>query len=214
MNKHNFKLSWRILLKNKGYSSINIIGLALSMSLAMFIALWIHHESSFDRFHEDGDQIYQVFRHAQFGDEIYTSGSAPLPLIEKFDLDQDIEKIALLSASSRRRVLQKNEAKTTESGYYADQGFLDMFSWGMIQSQSPNLLEEPNTIVISRTIAEKFFGPNWETQNNPIGQTLRLNGEVDYAVTGIFEEVPINSTLQFDFLLPIGEYISSNPGNY
>ncbi|MEL7117911.1 MAG: ABC transporter permease [Bacteroidota bacterium] len=214
MSRQNLRLSWRIIIKNKTYSLINIIGLSLSMCLAMFIALWIHHEKSYDDFHENSELLYQAFRHARFGDDVFTSNSIPYPLFEELRQDPDIEDLSLLSYRSQFRVVQKDELKTSERGYFADAAFFNLFSWNIIQGQQSTLLKEPNTIVISRALAEKCFGSNWETQNNPIGQTLRLNDDSNYSVSGVFENPPINSTLQFDFLLPVEEFITSNPGNY
>lgn len=212
MIKHNLLLSWRILQRDKAFSLINISGLTLGMVVALFIVFWIRDEWSYDRFHDNSERIYSVFRHSKFTDEVFTGNSIPYPLVQTLEEDYpEIEKMALI----RQRppvVLQDNEVMSRADGFYTNNDFFSLFSWQLLAGEASNLLNDPYSIVISASLAEKYYGNNWKGENGAVGQSIRVNNDKEYTVTGVFADVPKHSSIQFDFVLSIKAYLSQARG--
>ncbi len=212
MIKHNLLLSWRILQRDKAFSFINISGLTLGMLVALFIVFWIRDEWSYDRFHEKSDRIYSVFRHSKFTDEVFTGNSIPYPLVQTLEENYpEVEQMALI----RQRppvVLQDNEVLSRANGFYANNGFFSLFSWQLLAGEAASLLKDPYSIVISASLAQKYYGNNWKSENGAIGQSILVNNEREYTVTGVFADVPRHSSIQFDFVLSIKAYLNQARG--
>lgn len=212
MFKHNLLLSWRILQRDKAFSFINISGLTLGMVVALFIVFWIRDEWSYDRFHENSERIYSVFRHSKFTDQIFTGNSVPYPLVQSLQADySEVEKMALI----RQRgpvVLQDNEIIGRANGLYANEGFFSLFSWELLAGEASVLLNDPYAMVISASLAAKYYGSNWRAENSVIGQSLLVNNDQEYTISGVFEDIPQHSSIQFDFVLPIKAYLSAAQG--
>lgn len=212
MFKHNLLVSWRMLKRDKAFSLINISGLTLGMLVALFIVFWIKDEWSYDKFHKNHDRIYSVFRHTTFADQVFTGNSVPYPLVQTLEEDYpEVEKMALI----RQRppsVLLGNEIMGRANGLYANEAFFSLFSWELMAGDATVLLTDPYSIVISAALAEKYFGSNWKVKDRAIGQSILINNDREFKVTGVFEDIPTHSSLQFDFVLPINEYLSSANG--
>ncbi|MBX2870573.1 MAG: ABC transporter permease [Saprospiraceae bacterium] len=212
MFKHNLLLSWRILQRDKAFSFINISGLTLGMLVALFIVFWIRDEWSYDKFHENGDRIYSVFRHSKFTDQTYTGNAVPYPLMQALEADYpEVEEMALIR-QRQAVVLQENDIIGRASGYYANADFFSLFSWPLLAGETAGLLQDPYSIVISASVAEKYYGSNWKANNRAVGQSILVNNDKEYTVTGVFADVPRHSSLQFDFVVPIKTYISHTAG--
>ena len=212
MFRHNLKLSWRLLFKNKGFSLINIGGLAMGMAMAMFIVLWIKDELSFDQFHTNGNRIYKVMRHVYSGDEIETNKIVTWNISETLRTEYpEVEKVAVVSRPTEV-VLNKAAQSFRETGFYAQPAFFDILSWNLVAGNVSTLLTEPNAIVISSTLAERYFDVSSDNYAAVIGQTVKHNEEGlgDFKVTGVFAEVPKQSSLQFDFVLPMDIFFNQN----
>ncbi|PHN06497.1 ABC transporter permease [Flavilitoribacter nigricans] len=204
MIRHNFRLSWRLLLKNKGYSLINIGGLALGMAVAMLITLWIKDEMNYDRFHDDLEQLYQVKRHVHSGNEIQTSETVTWNIAGELQSKYpEVEGVAV-TTPPQELITRIGELSYRESGLFATPGFLQLFSWKMIQGKASDALEDPGSIVISADLAEKYFGSDWRETNGAIGQVIEhdLTDVPPLTVSGVFEEIPDQSSIQFDYLIP------------
>lgn len=213
MLRHNFIISIRTIRKNVGFSMINILGLTLGILAALYITIWVRDEMSFDRFHLNNENLYQVLRNVQIGNDHYVQNSITYPLVDVLDQKYpEIEALAITS-SPQIRVLKHDHQKLRTRGYYANQKFFEIFSWGLISGNPDNILDNPNSIVISSDLAEKFFGENWQS-TSVIGKTITINNQSDFNISGVYEKIPHNSSLQFDFVTPIKEYIESNEGNY
>lgn len=212
MFKHHLLLSWRILKRDKAFSLINISGLTLGMMVALFIVFWIKDEWSYDRFHQNSDQIYSVFRHSKFTDAVYTGNSVPYPLVQKLEEDYpEVEKMALIRQKPPV-VLQDNDVMGRAAGFYANEDFFSLFSWQLLAGEASGLLHDPYSIVISASLAEKYYGKGWKESNGAIGQSILVNNDKEYTVTGVFEDIPKNSSIQFDFVLSIQAYLGSTAG--
>ncbi len=212
MLKHHLLIGWRILWKNKGFSAINIGGLALGMAVAMAIALWISDELKFDRFHLQGDQIFKVMRHVYSGAEIQTSDRVTFNIAGVLeDTYSDIQTVAITSVKEDI-IFQQEGTSMREEGYYATPSFLKIFSWQIVAGDTMNLLNDPSSILISESLAQRYFGEQRDSWRDLIGQHLKhiIPDLADLTVAGIFSDIPSHSTLQFDFILPMQIYESQN----
>lgn len=212
MFRHYFRLSWRLLLKNKGYSLINIGGLALGMTVAMLITLWIRDEWNYDAFHEHLDQLYAVKRHVHSGNEVQTTNTVTWNIADALKSRYPEVSEVAVSTQSRSLVINSSDRSFREYGLYATPSFLDVFSWKLLAGKRSEALRTPNSILISATLAEKYFGSRWREENVAIGGQIRHNlGDIPpLTVSGVFEDVPPQSSLQFDYLLPMEMFEKRN----
>jgi len=196
MIKNYFKIAWRNLIRNKTFSSINILGLALGMACSLLIMLWVTDERSVDAFHANGKQLYQVYERNFFDGKIEANYPTQALLAE--ELKRVIPEIK--NASS----LEWNTMNTFEAGdkidkmdgSFAGEDFFSMFSYPLLQGSAQSALNTLNSIAISRKMAEHFFG----SPEKAIGKTIRYENHDDLQVTAVFENIPANSSQRFDFL--------------
>jgi hypothetical protein len=181
------------MTQNKGYTFINIIGFAIGVASSLAVLLWVLDEISYDRFHDNASSIYMCYRKVIWNDEINFSEvtSAPVGHYAK-------EHIPGIAEYARfRQNLSKLEFGPNSiivTGLHADPSFLKIFSFPLIRGDADAVLTAPNSIVLSQRAATGLFGGQ-----DPVGKTLK-NGLV---VTGIAENVPENSSIEFDFLIPL-----------
>jgi ABC-type antimicrobial peptide transport system permease subunit len=197
MFKSYFKTGWRSLLKNKGYSFINIGGLAMGMAFAMVIGLWIQHELSFDSFHVNADRIALVQKNTFFNNERNTQEATPYPLCDELKNNYPEVKRAARISYQIERGLMVGDNTVNKTGRYVDADFLEMFSFPLIKGDIRTALQDPNSIILTESLSLALFGAN-----DPIGKTVRVNNQFDVQVTAIVKDIPVNSTLQFGFLAP------------
>ncbi|MGD8537936.1 MAG: ABC transporter permease [Candidatus Aminicenantes bacterium] len=199
MVKNYLKMTLRNIKKYKGYSFINISGLAVGMACCILILLWVKDELSFDRFHENAYRIYRVTEHQyNSSGDYFPVAVTPWPLAEalKNDYPEIIE-------SARLRILSGLLASYQEKKFYekdlvaVDPSFLEMFSFPLKNGNLSTALIEPHTILISEDAAARYFG-----KEDPIGKILTFHNRFNFKVTGVLENVPPNSHVQFDFLVP------------
>ena len=207
----------RSLVKHKGYSVLNIAGLAVGLACSFLLVLWIQHELSVDRFHEKGERLYQVKINDHGGDHISTWSNVPMPLATALATGYPEVEHAVLTLPITA-TLRRPDHLGREDGYYAGPGFFDAFTFPFLAGDPATALADPASIVLSETVAEKYFGADWATDGPILGQTLTLDawqsaggvlGQAiavrtpkDYTITGVFADVPHRSTLQFDVVLP------------
>lgn len=199
MIKNYLKISIRNLKKHKGFSFINILGLSIGMASCILILLWVGDELSYDRFHTNSDTIFRVTEHqySSSGD-YFPVAVTPWPLAEalKNDFPEIIEsnRLRILSGG----LISYQDKKFYENNFVAvDPSFLNIFSFPLIKGDASTVLKEPNTILITEKTAARYFG-----NEDPIGKTLKFYNAFDFEVTGILKNVPGNSHIQFDFLVP------------
>jgi putative ABC transport system permease protein len=206
MLKNYLKIAWRNLKRNKSYASINIAGLAIGIASCLLIFLFIRYELSFDKFHRKAQHIYRVDMSNGFG------GTAMIPAAAKSGLTEypGVKKSVRLYRDSKI-VLPKNHQPIHEKGfYYADSTFFKIFSFPLVYGNSSTALSKPNSIVLTKSAAQKYFG----TTNNAIGKYVKLRNGQTFKVTGIAEDVPHNSTIQFDMLASFASLGKSHGMNY
>ncbi|MEM6843052.1 MAG: ABC transporter permease [Bacteroidota bacterium] len=204
MFNHFVKISWRNLLKNRGYSLINISGLGVGMAVALLIGLWIHYETNIDSFHENLDRIGIIRKHTLFNDTKDTQSFVPLPLYEV--LSDDYPEIRHITRFKSGNVsLIADEQKVRQIGQYVDPDFLDMFSFPLIKGNRATALNDPQSIVLTKSLAEILFG-----DDDPMGKIVRINNEYDAQVTGVMNDIPENSFFSYIMFLAPFEYPLAN----
>ena len=196
MIKNYFKTAWRNLLHNKTFSLINIFGLALGMTCSLLIMLWLKDELKKDKFHANNERLFRVMENQFYSGDISTFNSTPGILAE--NIVKDIPEIQMAS-----QMLWESEPLFTvgnsfdkEKGRFVQKDFLRMFSFKLAKGDPATVLAEPNSVVLSKKLAEKYF-----KGQDPIGKMIRIDNKENVSVTGILEDIPELSSLKFDFLL-------------
>jgi len=197
MIKNYLKIAWRNLLQNKGLSFINIFGLSVGMGFAMLIGLWIQYETSFDLFHKNADRIAVVRKNTLFNNEKNTQVGIPLPLYDELKSNYpEIKRISRMSwVNSHSLMVGKDKFK--KRGTYVDPDFLKMFTFPLINGNVETALSNPNSIVLTESVAMTLFG-----KENPIGKTIKIDNQFDVQVSAVMKDVPKNSSIDFEFLAP------------
>ena len=198
MFKNFLTIAFRNLFKHKGYSFINVAGLALGMACCLFIMLWVFEELSYDRFHENIDHLYRVEQDQFYSGESYHVNVTPYPMGE--GIKEEIpEIIDATRYTGTGNVLLKYEDKSFfEGGIRAvDPSIFHMFTFPLVKGDPNTALDEPHGMVISEEMADKYFGIE-----DPMGKILIGNHQHSFTVTGVMKNVPPNSDMQFDILIP------------
>jgi ABC-type antimicrobial peptide transport system permease subunit len=194
MFKSYLKVAFRALRRQKGYSFINIIGLTIGMACFILIGLWVKDELSFDRFHEKKDRIFRVVNKTQDGDFIPNPTYALAPALKS--LYQEVEEFARVWPWYGSLVTYGDKKFEEDNICLTDPGFFRMFSFPFIKGDPDTALKDRGAIVITESTSYKYFG-----NKDPIGQALYLAREdMDFTVTGVIEDIPKNSHIQFDIV--------------
>lgn len=191
MFKSYFKIGWRNLLKNKGYSLINIGGLALGMTVAMVIGLWVFDELSFNTYFKNYDRIVQVVKAGHFEGKYYQGQKyLPYPLIEELQTSYAMNfkhVVPISGPGGFDAVLSTPDKMLTRNGMYIGEGAPEMFTWEMVYGNWTGL-KDLHAIMISASTAKAFFG-----DADPLGKNMKVNNNTDVTVTGVFKDFPRNT---------------------
>lgn len=193
---YNIRIALRALTRQKSYSLITLTGLGIGMASCLLIMIFVLDELSFDQYHTNKDRIYRFateVRGSSFGGIAKLNG--PWGLAAK-DQIPEIEVMARFVFSGQLLVGYDNYRAYEPDGFYADPAALQMFSFRLISGNPETALTDPNTIVVTRSFAKKYFG-----DQDAIGKILRIDNRIDYKVTGLLEDVPSNSHFTFTYLL-------------
>lgn len=192
MLRNYLKIAWRTLRREKGYVAINLVGLAIGLAACLMIGLYLQHELSFDRFHEQSEDIYRVA--SDRGDRVVARAPLPAgPLLEESFLAIDH---AVRFSMGQETLVEHGDRRFYEDRFaYTDAAFFDVFDFEVLSGDPATDLARPFTVFLSRSIAKKYF-----PDGSPVGKTLQIDGERDYEVVGLFEDAPANSHIRFDFL--------------
>ena len=198
MLKNYITIAFRSLKRHKIYSVITVSGLALGIAAFLLISVWVLHELSFDRFHENASSVFHVFEKRQFPDHVQQNFGTPGPLSERLNENFPEIRSSVRVAMTGERVLRYENKVFYEEGILTvDPEFFSMFSFPFIEGDRDTALDNPNAIVIAEEVARKYFGGE-----DPVGKILRMDNKIDFTVTGIIKDVPSNSHLQFDMVVP------------
>ena len=204
MIKNYIKIAWRNLIKNKAFSIINALGLTIGITVCAMIFLFIAHQFSVDKFHSQGERIYRVMRGFDRSKERAPYLSAPYASALLTDYPNDIKKaVRVLPTNGLFSFgnISFNEKKL----FIADTDFFELFSFPLVKGNPQNVLKNPTSVVLTEKTAKKYFG-----NDNPVGKVLQLDKNRQLTVTGIAQDPPINSHLDFDLVIPLTNYINED----
>ncbi len=204
MLRNYLKIAWRNLIRNKVYSAINIVGLAVGMAVAMLIGLWVWDELSFDKSFANYDRIAQVMQHQTYNNEISTQTAIPLPLGDELRRNYGNNFDHVLMASwIIPRVLTAGDKILSKSGIYIESQAPDMLSLHMRKGTRAGLTD-PASVLLSESTARDLFG-----ETDPMNKLIRLNDKTTVKVTGVYEDIPHNSSFSdLSFITPWELYLS------
>lgn len=190
------KIAFRNLIKHKGYTLINISGLAVGITCCVLIMLFVIDELSYDRFHVDTDRIYRANLKARLNSKDLRMAMTPAPMADALvKIFPEIESSARLKKEGNFTVRYGDKIFNEKRFYFGDPSVFDVFSFALINGDPKTALTEPNSIVLTEETAQKYFG-----DENPVGKILLMDGKNDYKVTGVMKNIPHNSHIHFDLL--------------
>lgn len=208
MLSNHFKIAWRKIIRQKGFTALNLLGLAVGLAATFLMAAYVYHQYSFDRFHENAERLFKasakhMYGETEFNTTRFDAGFGPIltekvPGIEQF-VRLHPQNTVVLSTEDQQ------EKHNEENFYFADSNFLELFTFELLAGNPNTALKEPFSLLLTPAMAEKYFG-----NGNPVGQTLQylppdgmglveMEGKsYPFTVTGILQKAPGNSTLQYD----------------
>ncbi|HVY73191.1 MAG TPA: ABC transporter permease [Puia sp.] len=208
MLRNYFIVAWRNLLKSKAYSAINIVGLATGMAVAILIGLWIWDELSFNHYHQNHERLAQVMTTQTFNGETGTGRAVAMPLATELraKYGSDFKAVSMASWNFGHILAVGADKKINSDGMWVEPVFPKMFSLHMIKG-SLDGLSDPSSILLSASVAKALFG-----NSDPMGQTVKIDNKTDVKVTGVYEDLPRNTTLyNTKILLAWEKYRQSEP---
>lgn len=197
MFRNYLKIAIRNLLKNKGFSFINIIGLSVGMASAILIFLWIYHEMSYDQFHEKKDRIYEAWNKDTFSGKLQCWNTTPKIFARTVERDFPEVEMATRVNWPSNYLFSVGEKKLTVQGNIVDSNFLSVFSFPLLKGNPNTVLKDMYSIVLTEKTAKSFFG-----DEDPMGKQVRINDKDNFTVTGILKDLPNNTRFKFSYLLP------------
>ena len=199
MIKSYFRIGIRNLLKSKGYSAINIGGLAVGLASFIIIMLYVQHEFSYDRFYKNADRIYRVYQkqpaNVYLGSDYFAVTPAPLASVLEAECPEVVNATSVKEGSA---LLGIADQRFWERGMAGDSHFFEVFAFPFIQGNPKFALKDPKSIVLTKSLATKIFGPE-----DPVGQSLNYQNKEPYTVTGVINDPPSNSSFQFSYIVNI-----------
>ena len=196
---HNYiKLAFRNIMKYKFFSAINIMGMSIGIAACLVILLYVVDELSYDRFHANADRIYQVGLHGKIGgQDILVANTCP-PMAETLVTEvPGVEQATRIASFWGAPILKYGDkAFTEEKIFHADSNFFSFFSYRLLEGDAGTALLEPNSVVLTKSIATKYF-----ENENAIGKLIAIGGDHTYKITGVTDDPPLNSHFIFKVLL-------------
>ena len=198
MLQNYFKLAIRNILKYKFFSAVNIFGMSIGIAACLLILLYVADELSFDRFHANADRIYQVGLHAKIGEQDISVANTPPPMAETLvkEVPGVVQATRIAGFWGAPTLKFGDKAFTEEKVFHADSNFFSFFSYQLLEGDPSSALREPNTAVLTKSIATKYFG-----NESPVGKLMTIGGYQTYKITGVAADAPLNSHFIFKILL-------------
>ncbi|MBW3466466.1 ABC transporter permease [Arthrospiribacter ruber] len=218
MFRNILKIALRNFWKTKSISFINVLGLSLGMALCMIIAIFVKNELSYDRHFPNAERIYRISSDIVFGGNAMNMTFAPAPMAEALVSEIPEVEAAVHFRQQGSFLIKRYEDNIKENDVvFAGKSFLDVFNIPLVQGIREKALDEPNTMLVSQSLADKFF-----KGENAVGQSLILDNKTSYNITGVFADIPENSHFQFHALLAAeglaeaksGQWLSNNFQTY
>ena len=195
-----FKIAFRHIRRQKLYTIINVTGLAIGMACSLLILLFVHEELTVDNFHENVDRIYRVNSGLVESESELWTALTPMPLANDLANEPEVSDAACMALGNRISIRYRDQWTTAEPMIYTSPSFFNIFSFTFIQGNGSRALADPNSMVLTDTLAKKIF-----KQENPIGKTLHIRSIGDLTVTGIIKEQR-NTHIRLGVILPLNLY--------
>ncbi len=206
MFKHFLTITLRSFARHRTLTTINVIGLSVGLACVMTIMLWMNDEVSYDQFHTYKSRLHRVLENHTYSDGTISTQSAAPGLLGQ-TLKEEVPEIIYASTmdSWTNTLLSYDNRSVKEEGRYVGEDFLKMFSFPLVAGNHETALSEPNSIMISKRLAEKLF-PGVD----PLNKTIKLANWSEHKVTGVIKDLPSNTVFNFEFLLPFNEFLKRN----
>jgi ABC-type antimicrobial peptide transport system permease subunit len=205
MIRNYLKMTLRHIGRYKGYSLINILGLAIGIAGCLLILLWVLDELGYDRFHQKAPHLYRVEENQHYTGRLFHVNVTPYPIAPALVKEiPEIKDATRFVYSGGQLFTYEKKAFFENSIWAVDPSFLQMFTFPLARGNRDTALTEPQSMIISGEIARKYFG-----DSDPLGKSIIVNNEKSFKITGVLEKVPHNSSLQFDILIPY-EYLEKS----
>lgn len=206
MIRNYLKIAWRNLVRNKAFAAINIAGLAVGMAFSILILAWALNELSYDRFHPEAEQIFRLTCVAGGGD--FRAAVSPAGMAEglREELPEIVATLRLSDPITAQfeagdRIFEETNV------FYADASFFDFFAFPLLLGDTDNVLVRPDELLLTEATALKYFG----SAEHAMGKTLTIDNSELFTVAGVLKDIPDNTHLQFDILLPMTKYATVHP---
>jgi len=197
MIKNYIKIAWRNLIRNKGFSVTNILGLTIGMTCTIFIFLWVKDEVAFDKFHTNHDNIYQVMATRDFKPTIFTDPNMVLPLAKALDGGNPQILNTVVTSHQESHLVEYNNIKLKKDLYVASEQFFNIFTFKVLKGNPAEALKDPKSIIITESAAKAFFG-----NDEPMNKMVRIDNQQSFKIAAVLADPPGNSTFKFDFIEP------------
>ncbi len=199
------KVAWRNLLRKKAFSVINIFGLAMGLAIFALINLYVLDELSYDRYNEFANRIYRVNTHIKVNGSEFNDKDTPAPMAGALVTNYPrIEQVVRISGGNDMLVKKGDETLSEKNAFFADANLFKVFTLHMLKGNPNNALKDPNSMVISASMAKKYFNTL-----DVIGKTLKVDNTTLYNITGVIKDVPSESHLHFNFIKSMAGLTSS-----
>ncbi|RYU95847.1 ABC transporter permease [Emticicia agri] len=205
MIRNYLKIAWRNLWRNKTFSLLNILGLALGMACSLLIMLWLQDELQRDKFHKNGHRLYRVMENQLYDGEAVTFAYTPGILSQHITNDIPEIEMATQVQWEEMPLFTVGDNFEKEKGWYVNSDFLNMFTFDLEKGDAKTALKRPDGVVISKKLAAKYF-----PDQDPLGKIIRIDNKTDVMVTGVLKEISDRSSLKFDFLMSYERWLKTN----
>ena len=208
MLKNHFKIVLRRLLKDRQFTFLNLVGLSVGLACTLLIFLWVADELRFDKFHEKEGRIYQVMAQQKNAEGIATAQQTPALLADALAKEMpEVEYAAAHQGSfSGKYTVTVGDKHLKADGVFASKDYFNVFSWKLLEGNKDQVLADRSSIVITESLARKLFG----STENVIGKTVEWQQGNKFRVAGLMKDVPANSSIRFDFLMPFDIFLDAN----
>ena len=199
MIKNYFKVAFRYLSKHKGYTFINVLGLSVSIATCILIMLFVRSELSFDRFHSKSDRLYRAWLEEHYEGQVFTNTVTPIPLGPVLQANlPEVESSCRIAGLAP--LIKYGNNTFTASIDMVDSSFFDLFDFNLKEGNKRTVFQNANSLIITEKASKKFFG-----KESPLNKNLELqlgDDKVLFTVTGVAQDLPLESSIQFEMLIP------------
>jgi predicted permease len=208
MIKNYIKTAIRSLTKNKAYSFLNIFGLAIGITCAALIFLWVEDEVNFDSVNVKKDRLYMAWENQKYDTYVFTESSTPGVMGPAMQAElPGIANVCRTSEGTIPLLFSQGDKSVYASGKFAEASIFSIFTLPFVEGNANSAFSQTHSMVITEKTAKKFFG----NDKNIIGKTIRVDNKRDYVISGVIKDIPANSSLQFEWLMPFEIYWNLSP---